>query len=310
MKITVVLVTYNRIDCLKTALSRYEAQTMRPEYIIVVDNASTDGTFDFLDEWGKEDSGIQKIVIHNEKNLGGAGGFYTGLAESIKYDFDYAFLADDDAYADQDTFEKLFEDYKIVNAEMTAAICTCVINHDRLDISHRCRVKKGSFNIRLQWVPEREYEKDYFELDIVTFVGAAIKKKTIDQIGLPLKDYFIYYDDTEYFMRIKEIGKVFCVPTSKMTHDTDGKASINSWKGYYDTRNWLDAVNRHYGKKYFNHAVFVSYIRRCSVLSGLLRKRSKSFRRMCKVAIADAINGKTGISDIYYPSKRVDTRNK
>ena len=185
MEIAVVLVTYNRIDCLRTALLKYEEQTILPKYIIVIDNASTDGTYDYLEEWKKINCGFHKIVIHNEKNIGGSGGFYTGLKESLKYEFDYAFLADDDAYARNDTFEKLFKDDALVNDELTAAICTSVINHSKLDISHRCRVKKGLCSIGLQWVPENEYKKNHFELDIVTFVGAAIKKSTIEKVGLP-----------------------------------------------------------------------------------------------------------------------------
>ena len=92
MKIAVVIVTYNRLDCLKNALSKYENQTLQPCYMIVVDNASTDGTYEFLEEWLSVESDINKIVVHNPKNTGGSGGFYLGLKESLKYDYDFVFL--------------------------------------------------------------------------------------------------------------------------------------------------------------------------------------------------------------------------
>ena len=50
MKFGVVLVTYNRLDKLKIALECYEKQKYLPKNIIVVNNASTDGTKEFLDK--------------------------------------------------------------------------------------------------------------------------------------------------------------------------------------------------------------------------------------------------------------------
>ena len=51
MNFGVVLVTYNRLDKLKIALECYEKQSYLPKNIIVVNNASTDGTKEYLDEW-------------------------------------------------------------------------------------------------------------------------------------------------------------------------------------------------------------------------------------------------------------------
>ncbi len=306
MDIAVVVVTYNRLECLKIALSKYEKQKLLPKYLIVVDNASTDGTNDYLNKWMETDSRINRIIIHNDENVGGAGGFNIGMKECLKYNFDYVFLADDDAYAEEDTFEKIILKLSMIPDSSVAAVCTSVINHGTIDISHRCRVKKGLFRIYLKWIPIREYRNDYFPLDIATFVGTAIKKETVEAIGFPIKDYFIYYDDSEYYMRINEIGSIYCITESKMIHDVDGEQSICSWKGYYDTRNWLDAVRRHYRNRYFIYSVLMSYIRRCSWIATVIRKRNGAFRKMCKIAIRDARKGVLGISDQYYPGKMIN----
>lgn len=91
MKTAVVLVTYNRLKCLKIAISKYEEQSFLPNIIIVVDNASTDGTYEYLDKWKNVESQISKHVIHNNVNTGGAGGFYTGLKYSMQFDYDLYF---------------------------------------------------------------------------------------------------------------------------------------------------------------------------------------------------------------------------
>lgn len=76
--IACVVVTFNRLELLKRALSCYEQQSKAPDYLIIVDNNSTDGTFDYLDEWKKQEHPFQCSIIHLPQNIGGSGGFYTG----------------------------------------------------------------------------------------------------------------------------------------------------------------------------------------------------------------------------------------
>ena len=63
MKIGVVIVTYNRLDKLKIALKSYENQKIKPKYILVVNNNSTDGTKEYLDSWKQEEAGIENGEI-------------------------------------------------------------------------------------------------------------------------------------------------------------------------------------------------------------------------------------------------------
>ena len=74
MKIGAVVVTYNRLDKLKKALESFEKQLYLPAYVIVADNASTDGTAQYLRQWQKEDAGFEKIILTMESNMGGSAG--------------------------------------------------------------------------------------------------------------------------------------------------------------------------------------------------------------------------------------------
>ena len=73
-----ILVTYNRIEKLRKTLECYSNQTVPPKYILIINNCSTDGTAEYLRQWGNVPEKFKKFVIHTAENLGGSGGFYLG----------------------------------------------------------------------------------------------------------------------------------------------------------------------------------------------------------------------------------------
>lgn len=100
----VVIVTYNRVQLLRECVAHARAQTIPPDSMIVVDNASTDGTEAYLEELAQE-SGIE--VIGLPRNVGGAGGFAKGMERALKKDVDCVLLIDDDAMIAEDYMEKI-----------------------------------------------------------------------------------------------------------------------------------------------------------------------------------------------------------
>ena len=84
MNIAIVLVTFNRLEKLKIALKKYQEQTYLPKHLIVVDNCSTDGTREFLEQWEKIEDKYEKHVLRLSTNTGGAGGFYEEIARCSK----------------------------------------------------------------------------------------------------------------------------------------------------------------------------------------------------------------------------------
>lgn len=297
-----VLVTFNRLDDLKRTLSAYENQTVPPDCMIIVDNASTDGTKEFLDHWNSNPMiKFPRVLIHTDKNLGGAGGFSLGIKKALEFECDYVFLADDDAVPYKDMFERLLEfDAKIGQGAQVAALCTCVIDQFGFSSVQRGRVKKGLFYIGRENIKESETKKEFFEVDYLTFVGAFIKRKTIEKIGLPITEYFIHEDDAEYSTRIRKVGKIYCVSESKIFHPKGGLNTKN-WIEFYTTRNQIDHIRRHYPRRYYYYTIFDRYVKKCSLAAALLRKRSPAFRKMSMTAIKDGIQGKLGLHEIYRP---------
>ena len=253
MNIGVVLVTYNRKNELIKAISKYENQIKKPKYILIVNNSSSDGTLEILEEWKNNNNGIDKYVINLEYNIGGSGGFHIGLKKALNLECDWIWVADDDAYPDNEAFinaDKFLK--RNINNENIAAICAAVINNNKIDISHRRMLIEGKIKIKEEEISEIEYNKEYFQLNLFSYVGSIISKKHLLEVGLTEKDYFIYCDDSEHSYRLSKSGKILCVPCIKVVHNVElqNREEIN-WKKYYGIRNKLLFYKKHFSKKYF-----------------------------------------------------------
>ena len=93
MKYSVVIVTYNRLQLLKECISCIEKQEKKFDEIVIVDNASTDGTRDWLMSLGEKYN-----ILYETINGGGAKGFKDGVEYTFQnLDTDWILLIDDDA---------------------------------------------------------------------------------------------------------------------------------------------------------------------------------------------------------------------
>lgn len=250
MNIGIVLVTFNRINDLKKTLAAYEAQTALPDFVLVVDNKSTDGTDQYLAEWSSQNSRFAHKVLTLSENLGGSGGFYAGMKAAMETDCDWVFVADDDAVPHPDMLEKLIDFADTHPQEMAnaAALCTSVNNQGRCEGIHRCRIEKSVMGYWEKYVPEADYQKEFFYADIYSFVGTMVSRKALEKGGLARGDFFIYNDDYEHAVRIGKVGKIICVPASVMDHvDNLNYEKQASWRDYYATRNAVIMHRTHFG---------------------------------------------------------------
>lgn len=302
VKFGVVLVTYNRLDKLKIALKCYEKQTYLPKNILIVNNASTDGTYEYLEKWLKKKTKFKKQVINLEKNTGGSGGFHEGLKARLNLDIDYVWVSDDDAFPENDCFElanNFLAEKKDCNI---SAICGSVINRGKIDIVHRRRLKKILFFIVQTFVSRKEYNKPFFKLNLFTYVGTFINVKKMKKAGVTIKDYFIYCDDTEHSYRMSLEGDIYCLPEMKIIHDgplNNGKDGVN-WKLYYGIRNSIDFVRRNFEKQYYyTYRIYFRF--KYYIMTTLLWKNKRAGYKLINCAIKDAKHQKLGIDTVYRP---------
>lgn len=305
MKICALIVTYNRINDLKKCLNLYDKQKVSPDYVIVVNNNSNDGTKKFLSEWLNEKSKFNKKVINLEENTGGSGGFFEGLKSAISCDCDWIWLHDDDAFIYEDTIQKLKEkiDENAIKDDISA-ICGKVIDKDTIAFDHRRRLKKSFLKSKDKNIDISEYNKECFELNVFSYVGVAINKEKLLKVGITNKDFFIFLDDTEHSYRLSSVGKILCFPEIKIRHDNKYQENnhIANWKLYYSVRN-----NIYFHKYCFKNGwiFWTMYFFVMSIFKKIYRK-DRIGSKLVYDAIIDGLNANMGKNEVYKPGWKVN----
>lgn len=243
IKLASVIVTYNRSELLKQCIKACINQTYMFDYILVVNNASSDNTREVLIEYKND---IHYINLSD--NIGGSGGFYEGMKYFFdnKIDFDYLLLIDDDAILDNK-----FNDNIVNNiSDKYKAYSGTVLTGNKIQLFHRSRLKSRSYYY--EEVSENEYNSMNFECELASFCGLFINKDLINKIGFPNKDFFIWEDDKEYSLRIIKYSKVLNVNSAIIDHRTIQTEKYNkiNWKTYYYYRNRILIIKYHYHNDY------------------------------------------------------------
>lgn len=259
----VIIVTHNRLALLKECVAACLDQTAPFSRIIIVNNNSTDGTGDYLKKLADETKKPTVTVITKEDNLGGAGGFYEGMNAILESGsgIDNVLLIDDDAILRKDYMEQLlrYQDRLNVSGHGSKgkygrpgkqhALAGSVMTNGVIDISHR-RTIINRLAFLEKPVERIQYKTQSFKCDTATFCGLLIPMDLLKKAGLPKKEYFIWYDDSEYCLRLPGVT---VIPSAVLEHKTklmDSKTNIldrTSWKSYYGFRNRLDTAKEHFG---------------------------------------------------------------
>lgn len=292
---TTVIVTYNRKDAVRNALLRQFKQTVQAQKIILVDNHSTDNTKGYIQDI-LDDHADQVKYLRLDENLGGSGGFYYGMKAALEEQTDLIAISDDDASYDQDYFEKVIKTAEDNPKDM--AFCGAIYENDELHPSTAKFIKSdNTYKFRL--ATKEDYQKDFYA-DNWSFVGPVFRRKLIKEVGLPNKDFFIWFDDSEYAIRMHLKGyKYHVVKNAKIYLYTDVIADrVPLWKKYYGFRNEIYSIKR-YGRNRMIATVYPFYMLLKKYVAILLRENEYSGRRLAALkahteAFIDGQVGKLG----------------
>lgn len=263
MKISCVIVTFNRVQLLKENLAAIMSQTYKPDHIYVINNHSTDNTADYLSQF----KDLPFFTICNlEKNIGGSGGFTYGIKHAIEDGCDYVWIMDDDTIPHPDSLEQLVKATTL--SSHIGFLCSKVVWTDGcLHKMNRCAIYRP-----MRKVTSQEYPDVYgIVCNHSTFVSTMISAKAVYEIGLPYKEFFIWHDDIEYTERISHnIYDCFYIETSVVTHKTaknyaprilDAEKK-DLWKFYYQARNTTFLARKRKANKLFFYISILNKYRR------------------------------------------------
>jgi GT2 family glycosyltransferase len=246
MKVTAVIVTYNRLALLQECVNAIRAQTITPSAILIVNNDSTDGT----SEWLENQKDL--LVIH-QPNRGGAWGFYTGIKAAYKTNADWFWIMDDDTIPETRALEELLNAASQESKEEEFGFLSSKVLWT--DGSLHLMNEPGIDN-NFAGKHALKYYSDKGIRPVIynSFVSILVKRKAVQKAGLPIKEFFIWNDDVEYTQRIIKNGFIGAVvDNSEVLHKTPVNYSSNIfedsqqnlWKYRFGLRNEL-YIRRHY----------------------------------------------------------------
>lgn len=297
IKVASVVVTFNRLEKLKRTLTTYEDQVIRPDYLIVINNASTDGTSEYLQQFQKK-TPLNTVVVNSTENLGGSGGFYLGEKEALKTDANWIMIADDDLYIEKDYISGLIKEIQERTADDIAIICGAVEERGKYSSVHRTQSHFSLLQLGFhEPIKESVYKRNIFEPDYVSYLGILINRRVLKLAGLVNKNFFIWNDDTEHVYRIKKYGKIYCCPEYVCHHDVGKENFSLSWKNYYGYRNTLYFYKKH-KKILFPMKVIAFFIR---TLLAVFKGHTIEEIRLRFIALKDGCIGKLGKHSKYRP---------
>lgn len=245
-RLTLITVTYNGATVLDDFWASLRAQHGVDWSLIVVDNASTDGT---LDKLAEIEPHPQVTVIRCADNTGAAEGNNIGLRHARQQTQDYIVLCNNDILFGPEVLLDLVNAKQALPPGALTPNMVFEDNHDRMwfergEISTR-------FGIRCLHIAAgdrrdlRIYPTDYAPTTFVLFDRAVI-----DAVGEIDKAYFAYWEDADYMWRLRKAGFGIWVDAGttivhKVSQSSGGFGSIYSNRQYH--KNQLRFARKHFG---------------------------------------------------------------
>lgn len=301
-----VTVAYNGEALLSRHLDALLGQSRPIDEIIVVNNASTDGTLRLLTERYP-----QVTVLDLPLNTGVGGGYASGLSLAMdKGKHDWVWLFDQDSVPSQDGLERLVKGLdRLGDRGQNVAVLAPVCVHRGTGVSYPGLLWRNGW----RKAPEKPSVDRISFVDAVISSGTLVRSEAVKTAGLPRADFFIDYVDFEHCLRLRRHGyEIAVVEESLLYHEMGEPRQIRfagfsvawadhvPWREYYLTRNEIFTVQ----------AYCPTWAARFSVAHRLLRhgmsillfgREKAACLKMIYLGVLDGRAGRLGIRTFSQP---------
>lgn len=290
--VTIVIVTWNKKNDVINLLNSLCSINYDNYSIVVVDNASEDDSVSAI-----KSHKLKVHLIENPENLGGTGGFNTGIRYALsELKQEYIWLLDNDAEVTSDTLSSLVQSMEI--DETIGIAGSCIMSPEDRDLI----VEAGAFVDWKSgfWSPNLRYEHlsevivdNIIPVDYVAACSCLVRDGVASKIGGMDDRYFLHWDDVDFCLRVRSLGfRCVAVLSSKVYHGVE--KGFNPQVLYYDFRNGLLTISKHLsGYRKFRAYLSVCFKAFAVMVLELLQGR-RNFALLIFSAVSDFITGKYG----------------
>ena len=239
-KVGIVICNYNKCSEVLACIESVLGSDFKDFDLFVVDNASTDGSSKAITEKYKKD---QLTLIQNQENLGGSGGFNTGIRKLYHLGYEYIMCLDNDIILDRKAIEELYHfmeehtEVGITGSKVYHTEAPEYIQQFGLNIDFDCYCAKTLYAdcYDNETIPEIVY------CDTVATCSVMVRREVIEKVGIMPEENFIYWDDMEWGYCIGQAGyKVATYGKSKAWHRMGAmQIGKSSFVNYYLWRNQI-----------------------------------------------------------------------
>ena len=248
MRVLTLIIAYNDYAVIEQALDGLQCQTRPSDAIVIVDNASTDGT-------AEKSFPDTVAVVRNSKNLGPSGAVRIAFAFAFENGFDWTWVLDADSVPEPDALETLLAFFDALTGPEQERVCFL----GSWPASETGGVKQQPIAVEraeLKVLPLVR-SRDSTPCDCSLWSGSLYRMGAVARIGMPTADYVADMGETEYGYRARQLGFASCiVHKSVVRHDVGRAPGIVSrpygfgpftitlvettpWRTYYAVRNMI-----------------------------------------------------------------------
>jgi GT2 family glycosyltransferase len=291
-RVAIVIVTWNKKSDVLKLLESLRRIDYDNHDIVVVDNASTDGSAAKIVTMHPE----ARLLV-NKENLGGSGGFNTGINYVLERNaYKYIWLLDNDAEVDANALRELVQTAERDNTIGVAGSCIMSPENRDLIVEAGASIdwKSGAWspNFRYHRISDVQDETP-MDVDYVPACSALIREDVIRLIGGLDERFFLHWDDIDYCIRVKRNGfRVVCVTSSMVYHSVE--KGFNPLILYYDFRNGLLICDKHRSGMERLRTVFAILNTAFRARTHFLLNGERSRSRLLMEAIKDYRAGRFG----------------